>query len=528
MKRFNLHIPLIIILVVTALIYARTLQNGFLTWDDEIHVTSNPDIQALSLHNIKTIFSSYYIGMYHPLVTLSFAVEYYLFGLNPAAYHATNVLFHLANVVLVFFLVFSLSHRRETAIITACLFGLHPMHVESIAWITERKDVVYTFFYLSALIFYLRFMQQGKAKNYWMVCICFVLSLLSKATALTLPVILVLIDVYNRKTITIHTIREKLPFFFISLVFGLIALHSQGGDTHYAAGSGFNVIDRIFLASYSLCYYLIHSFFPTNLSALHLMPIKADGLLPVEYYLALIPLIILAFLGTRKGIFQHEYIFGILFFIVILSLNINVIPIGMAVVSERYTYLAYVGLYYVIGQMYCFSLDRYQNILLPWKRLLITGGVLLALFYGFITYQRIGVWNNTFVLFQDAAMKTNNAVEANFIWVLVYENVGVEKNTLKLYKEAIEWFNKAIALNPRYYKLYYNRGNSNYCLHNFEDAVKDYEKAIELRPSYALAYYNRAVIYLSWNRQEEACADLWNAYRLGMHDAFTLAHTNCF
>ena len=164
MKRQDLYIVLIIV-IVTAFVYARTLQNGFLTWDDELHVTNNPDIQSLSLHNIKTIFSSYYIGMYHPLVTLSFAIEYHFFGLHPAAYHATNVLFHLANVVLVFFLVLSLTQRRETAIIAACLFGLHPMHVESIAWITERKDVVYTYFYLSALIFYLRFIQQGKTKQ---------------------------------------------------------------------------------------------------------------------------------------------------------------------------------------------------------------------------------------------------------------------------------------------------------------------------------------------------------------------------
>ena len=164
MKRLNLYI-VIIILIGTALVYSRTLQNDFLTWDDDIHVTNNPDIQSLSLHNIKTIFSSYYLSMYHPLVTLSFAIEYHFVGLHPAVYHATNVLFHLANVVLVFFLVLSLSQRRETAIIAACLFGLHPMHVESIAWITERKDVVYAFFYLSALIFYLRFIRQGKTKQ---------------------------------------------------------------------------------------------------------------------------------------------------------------------------------------------------------------------------------------------------------------------------------------------------------------------------------------------------------------------------
>jgi tetratricopeptide (TPR) repeat protein len=396
------------------------------------------------------------------------------------------------------------------------------MHVESVAWITERKDVVYAFFYLCALIFYLRFIQQGKAKNYWMGFLCFILSLCSKTTALTLPLILLLIDAYNRRTVTIHTVLEKLPFFVLSLAFGLIALHSQFFDRN------FNFIDRIFLASYSLSYYLIHVFLPMNLSALHLMPIKTSGMLPVLYYLAPLPLILLAFIGTRKGIFQREYVFGLSFFVLCVSLTINFFPISMTVVAERFTYVAYIGLYYIIGQLCSFSFDWYQNILLPWKRVLIAGGMLLALFFGYLTYQRIGTWKSTLVLFQDASMKTNNIDEANFIHILAYENEGLEKIGFKLYTEALEWFNKAIALNPRYYKLYYDRGNANYHLHNYGEAIKDYDKTIELSPSFARAYFNRAVIYISWKRQEEACADLWTAYRLGMHDAFDAAHANCF
>jgi len=528
MKRFSLYIPLIIILMVTALIYSKTLQNGFLTWDDHTHITNNPDIQSLSLHNIKTIFTSYYVSMYHPLVTLSFAIEYHCFGLNSVMYHATNVVFHLANVILVFYLVLSLSQRRETAIIAACLFAIHPMHVESVAWITERKDVVYAFFYLCSLIFYLRFIQQGKAKNYWMVCICFILSLFSKTTAITLPIILFLIDIYCRRKITVRTSFEKLPLLILSLIFGLIALHSQGDSTRYIVGSSFNFIDRIFLASYSLCYYLIHLFLPINLSALHLMPIKAEGILPVEYYLALIPMIILTFIGTRNGIFQREYIFGILFFVVILSLNIHVIPVGMAIVSERYTYLAYVGLYYIIGQLYSFSFDRYQVYFISWKKVIVTGATLLALFFGYLTYQRIGVWKSTLVLFQDATIKASNTIEANFIQTLAFEYEGEEKNRMKLYIEAIEWFNKAIVFSPQLPELYLNRGVSKYYLRNYTDAIQDYNKAIELDSSFAPAYFNRAEIYLLWNRQQDACEDLWNAYKLGMRNAFNMAHANCF
>jgi protein O-mannosyl-transferase len=527
-KRLNLYIPLIIILIFTALVYARTLQNGILTWDDDTHITNNPDIRSLSLHNIKTIFTSYYIRMYHPLVTLSFAAEYHFFGLHAAVYHATNVLFHLANVVLVFFLVLSLSQHRTTALIAACLFGIHPMHVESVAWITERKDVVYAFFYLCTLIFYLRFIQHGKAQNYWMLCLCFVLSLFSKTTAITLPVILFFIDIYNGRKVTRRSFLEKLPLFVLSLVFGLIALHPQGNGPQYFNRGSIDFIDRIFRASYSLCYYLIHLFLPMNLSALHLMPIKVEGMLPVEYYLALIPLLLLVFLGTRKGIFRREYIFGLSFFVVILSLNIHIIPIGMAIVSERYTYVAYVGLYYIIGQLLSIAFKRYENVLFPWKKAIVGGMTLLALYFGYLTYQRIGVWKNTLILFQDAVMKADNKKELNFIQTLGYLFEADEKSKTGLYIEAIECLDKAIALSPELPQLYVSRGMSKYSLHSYADAIKDYEKAIELNPSYAPAYFNRAVVYLLWNRQEEACKDLWNAYRLGMHGAYNYIQANCF
>ena len=523
LRRQSVHNALILILIVTALVYVRTLRNGFLTWDDDLHVTNNPDIQSLSLHNISSFFTSSYVNMlYHPLVRLSFALEYHFFGLNPAAYHATNLLFHLANVALVFFLVLSLSQRRETAIIAACLFGLHPMHVESVAWITERKDVVYAFFYLSALIFYLRFIRQGNAKNYWTTFLCFILSLFSKPTALTLPLLLILLDAYNRRTVTVRTVLEKLPFFILSLVFGLFTVHAHAVDRN------FDFLDRIFLASYALCYYIIHLFLPVNLSALHLMPIKTDGMLPVLYYLAPLPLVFLAFIGTRKGTLQREYCFGLLFFAVTLVPNINMIPVGMAVVSERYTYLAYIGLCYILAQTYCFMLNRYKGSLLPWKKVMIAGAVLVALFFGYLSYQRLGLWNNTLLLFEDAATKAGTPVEANFIRTLAYEFEGNEKSSMKLYTESIAWFDKGIALSPQYFKLYFNRGDSFHYLHKDTAAFRDYEKTIELGPLFGPAYFNRAVIELSWNKRQEACEDLWNAYKLGEHDAMTLIQANCY
>ena len=519
-------VPLSIILVFTALLYLHALQNEILSWDDHWHITYNADIQSLSANNIKAIFTSYYSNMYHPLVTLTFAVEYQLFGLNPAAYHTTNVLFHLANVILVFFLVLRLSQRREIAVIAACLFGIHPMHVESVAWITERKDVVYAFFYLCGLVYYVRFIQKEGKKCYWMAFLFFLLSLFSKSTAITFPIVLLLIDGYIGRNIRPRTILEKIPLFLLSIVFGIVALSSQSETTSFEIFKQFNIMDRFFLASYSLCYYIFHLVVPMNLSAFHSMPEKIQGLLPFEYYLAVIPVFVLILLSTRKGNFQREYIFGILFFLVTLSLNIHIIPFGKAIVAERYSYVPSIGIYYLVGQLYCVLIDRHP-ILLHWKKVVFPIAVFIVMVFGYLTYQRIGVWKNTLVLFHDASVKANSSKEAAIILALGFVLEAEEKTNARKYSEAIELYDKAIALDPQRVESYSNRGIAKHCLQDYEGAMKDYTKAIELNPSFSRAYANRAAIFLLWNKREEACSDFHTAYNLGLYSVLPAIQAYC-
>jgi protein O-mannosyl-transferase len=526
-KQKNLLVPLIFVLCVTALVYARALQNGLLLWDDGWHVTNNTDIQSLSAQNIVKICTSFYGNMYHPLTTLTFALEYQLFGLSPAVYHATNILFHLANVVLVFLFVFRLSGRREIAIIAACLFGIHPMHVESVAWITERKDVVYAFFYLFALISYVRFVQKEGKKYYWLTIIFFTLSLFSKTTALTLPVVLLLIDFYMHRKTKAGIIAEKLPMVLLSIVFGIIALHSQTDSMNYAKEIGVTVVDRLFFFFYSVCYYCIHLFVPINLSALHLMPEKINGFLPLAYYLAVLPVLVLIFLGTRKGVLQREYIFGSLFFITAISLSLHIVPVGMAIVAERYTYIPYIGLYFLIGQFYCYFVDRRVNVGLAGKRVVIGISLILIALLGFLSYQRIGIWKRTDILFHDATLEANNVKEAHYIEALGYELEAAQRNKSRNYAEAIEWYTKVIALNPKSVESYTNRGVAKHCLLDYNGAINDYTKAIEINPSLPRPYPNRAAIYLLWHRQKEACADLWTAYNLGMRNVFEIMKVDC-
>lgn len=526
-KQKDLLRPILVILAVVAIVYSRAVQNGILLWDDGWHVTHNPDIQSLAMENIKKIFSSFYGNMYHPLTTLTFAIEYWFFGLNPIVFHITNILFHMANVLLVFFFTFRLSGRREIASIVALLFGIHPMHVESVAWITERKDVVYAFFYLLSLITYVRFVKKEGNKYYWIAFLFFLLSLLSKTTALTLPLILLLLDFYLGRKLNLRTVAEKLPMFLCSIVFGIIALYSQTNSMNYVHAIGINIVDRFFYFTYSVYYYGLHALIPMDLSALHLMPEKINGFLPTEYYLTVIPVLVLIVLCIRKGKLQREYIFGLLFFFITLSLSLHIVPVGMAIVAERYTYIPYLGLYFILGRLFCYFFDCSTNFRYSTKIGIQAAAGVLVIILGILTFHRIGTWKDTETLFQDAAGKAHTVYEAQYVEALGDELQATESLKLKKYPEAISWYDKVIALNPKSVESFTNRGIAKQCLLDYEGAMEDYTRAIEINPLMPRAYPNRAAIYLQWNKQKEACADLWAAYNLGLRNVFQIMRVNC-
>jgi tetratricopeptide (TPR) repeat protein len=313
----------------------------------------------------------------------------------------------------------------------------------------------------------------------------------------------------------------------MSIIFSIVSLHTQSDTTSFEIFEQFNLTDRFFFASYSICYYLIHLFVPINLSAFHSMPEKYQGYLPIDYYLAVIPIIFLILIGFKKSKLQKEYIFGIAFFLISLSLNIHIIPFGKAIVAERYTYLPYIGIYYLIGQTYCYFIERFQS-LLHLKKVIYLIGTCVVIVFGFITFQRIAVWKNTLTLFDDASLKANSTKEAVTIQALGFILEAENKTNARKYTEAIELYDRAILLNPQRVESYSNRGIAKHCLLDYEGAMKDYSKAIELNPSFSRAYANRAAIHLVQNRLSEACSDLRKAYDLGLTGVLPTIQANCY
>ena len=528
------------VIVFTALIYARALFNDFASLDDNVYVLNNPFIRDFSFNGIKKIFSSFYDGNYLPLTNFTYLIAYRLFGLNPVPYHALNVALHLINVLLAYKLAEKLSGNKQTALIVAVLFALHPMHVESVAWISELKDVLYTCFYLSALIAYLNYLKSEYKLNYYGLCLgFFALALLSKSAAVTLPVLMLAIDLYKGRNRSSKIFFEKVPFFVLSIFFGILALMSQQ-IAMLKVSALFSPVDRIFLFTYTLSFYLIKAVVPFSLSAMHYYPESGGGALPVIYYLSLPFLLILTGLVVRPSKFRREKLFGTFFFLIVISIMLQVISVGNAITAERYTYVAYIGLFYSAGQW----ISSLSKASVQKYAVMIVG--LVVVLFSYLTWERIGVWKNGDELMTDIIKKQPDSYQAwclrgdykrdnhdiqgalqdynkslelkpdNQLCLIDRSQIFIE---LKDYPAVLQDCNAALRLDPSAVNAYINRGIAYDGLGNKTAEMQDYDRAIELNPDSQLAYKNRGVLKYETGNIPGAITDMNRAIRLDNTDA---------
>ena len=258
-----------IIAGITFFAFSPSLRNGFTNWDDEGYVVDNPDIKGCTLHNVVKVFSSTYVGNYQPLTMLSYMAEYRFFKLNPLVYHCTNLLLHILNCLLVFALIYGLSGKQLTSLLVALLFAVHPLRVESVAWIAERKDVLSALFYFLSLLSYLRYVKKTGRKFYGFCLLSLALSLLSKPVAVSQPFILVLIDYLINRKVDKRNLVEKTPFFAVAVVFAGITLLTQKSQGTVLEYSSLSTITRVCAPFYGMVFYVVKSIIPIHLSALY-------------------------------------------------------------------------------------------------------------------------------------------------------------------------------------------------------------------------------------------------------------------
>lgn len=495
---------LLLILFVVLVAFWPCLYNDFVNWDDPDSLINNTDVRSFSFPDI---FSHFVNGNYQPLTTLSYSFVYHGAGLNPGVHHAVNVFFHLINVLLVYFFIKFLIGQDTTALAIAFLFGIHPMHVESVAWVTERKDVLFCMFYLSSMIVYLKFIGQKKPKYAFFVTtlILFLLALLSKPTAMSLPFVLFLIDYYKGRKLTKANVGEKLPLIMFSLLFGLLAIYGNYFTPfidNYPVVNEYHFTERLLFACYAVFFYVYKLLWPLGLSCFYPYPEKINGLFPMIYYfspffLLLIGWILWKILANRKLL-----VFACLFFIFTILFNLPILNVGHTITADRFTYLPCLGLFLIFAEIVesiCFKVC-YQN-----QKLKIVFGLALLLgilFLFFLTRQQCAVWKN------DKTLWSNNIKNYPRVPMSYYKRGNYFAEHAQL-DAAISDYSQAIVVTPDYAEVYNNRGNMYLLKGEYAHALEDYEAAIKTNKIFFDPYFNEAAYY-SFIKDQKKALEIYN------------------
>lgn len=539
------YLMLALILVATLIAYFPTFDNGFTNWDDNGYVLENNEVKELSTENIKELFTRYDMGNYHPLTMLTLAIDYSLsekvppekFGeeKKPTAFmfHFTNLLLHLANTALVFFVVFLMlkkyigNKKTKTAkqqlmpvfvgLLSAALFGLNTIHVESVAWISERKDVLYSLFYLLSLLAYIKYTDERKTAMLIASLVFFVLSNLSKGQAVSLAVTLVAVDfLLGRNLKDKKVILEKVPYFVIALVFGVVAIFAQKQGEAIHEISEYPFYLRIVFASYSYIQYLYKMLVPINLSAIYPYPHPADGGVPAYYYV-FVPLVGLVIWALIRSIKKNAVVaFSILFFSINIFLLLQLLPVGSAIMADRYAYIPSIGFFIFLAYGAYWLYSKFDGIKYP----LYAGLAVYLIFIGVRTNAQTKIWSDSVTLWE-------HSLEVSPRGVVGWNNLGsaYDKMAAKFkdtnpeqeqhYKQiAVEKFTEAVNLKPDYTHAFYNRGTALKDMNRYEEALKDFNKALSLDQEFMEAYHNRGIARENSGDLQGAIADYNKAISL--------------
>ncbi len=490
------YLLLFIILVISLIAYLPVFHNEFVNWDDNQYILDNP---FLSQFNLKEIFSRFEMGNYHPLTMLLYTIEYDFFSVSPVGYHVISLFIHLLIVILVYRVVFSLSNKAEVALIAALLFGIHPLHVESVAWASEQKDLLYTFFFLASYLCYMKYLKAFNRMFYFYCLLLFLLSLFSKAMAASLPVLLVLTDYFKSRKINSSALLEKIPFFALSLVFGIIAVKAQH-STGSVQDPGFHPFyERIAFACYGFITYIIQLFLPLHLSALYPYPVSSGESIPPWYYVYVLLFILLFIAVIYSMRYTKKIVFGTGFFAITVFLVLQLLPVGNAIMADRYSYIPSIGIFYLAGEGF-YSLWHSNKTLGLYRFSLLFLLAVATIFFSFKTYARCGVWKNGMTLW-------NDVISQNRDIPLAYNNRGALLKDENRFNEALDDYNNAIKLKRDYASAYVNRANLFRDQNKFDLALADYNKAIELQPNDAETYNNRGILMMNAMKYEDALSD---------------------
>ena len=511
-RTFSILICVLLALAILA-IYAQTATYGYVAYDDDQYVYKNPWVQAgLTAYNIGWAFTTFFYSNWHPLTWISYMLDFSLFGSNPGAQHLVNVALHLASTLLLFFALTRMTRQPWRCAVVAAIFAVHPLHVESVAWISERKDVLSTFFEMLTLLLYVRYTAKPGTRSYLAVAAAFALSLLAKPMAVTFPFVLLLLDYWPLRRLDwplkAAALRplfmEKVPLLAMAAVASVLTFLAQRGYGAVVSLNRFPLPARAANAAIAYVSYMVKTVWPADLAVLY--PARGP-----EFGSAVTALLILAALtwAALRWVKPRPYLaVGWFWYLGMLVPVIGLVQVGTQAMADRYTYVPMVGL--SIAFVWTVA-DLVEHR--PALRMVTAAATILALVVlAVASYRQATYWKSSRTLFEHTlAVTTDNSIIQNNLGVIM----AGEGNTV----EAIKLYRKALATAPDYAEAHANLGHQLLNSGQLDQAQSSLTRALDLSPDLPLAEADFGLLLAARGEFEGARRHLERSLTLAPGDA---------
>jgi tetratricopeptide (TPR) repeat protein len=543
---------------ITLSVFLQVYSFDFVNYDDNVYVYENPHIQdGITPESVKWAFTTGYANFWHPLTWLSHMLDWELFGDNPAGHHLTGLFFHIANTLLLFIVLRQMTKAPWRSAFVAALFALHPLHVESVAWVAERKDVLSTFFWLLTMWAYVSYVHRPKTINYLLIVLFFVLGMMAKPMLVTLPFVLLLLDYWplgrmlykdtksntqkrgpdvslRLKTIS-WLVLEKVPLFILSAVASVIAYLTQQAGESVASTAELPVWPRIVNALISYVTYIGKMFWPSRLAVFYpYFPSKLTIWSAVASLLLLLAISGLVLFLTKR----HRYLVtGWFWYLGTLVPVIGLVQVGDYARADRFTYITLTGLFIIVAWGIPDLLTKFRH-----KQILLTvSGMLIISALSVCTWFQLRYWEDSLTLFQhtldvtesnniihsliagslcehqrfdEAVIECKKSLQIEPHDPLVLNRLGVSLGRQGKLDEAVEYFNRALQIKPGFADVHYNLGYTLALQGNLNEAVVHYNEALRLDPDYAASHYKLGRVLTRMGKISQAIGHVETAVRL--------------
>ena len=494
------------IIVTITVSYLQVINFDFVGYDDELYVTENRHVQSgLAVKSFIWAFTTFDASNWHPLTWISHMLDCELYGLNPMGHHWTSLQIHIANTLLLFFILKYMTGALWRSAFVAALFALHPLHVESVAWVAERKDVLSTFFGMLALLAYCRYAKQPSLAGYLLIILFLSMGLMAKPMLVTFPFLLLLLDFWPLGRFRFATVSrlvlEKLPLFIPVIISSCLTFMAQQSSGAVKPLESFSLTVRIANAFISYVSYAVKAIWPHNLTVFY--PHPGNSLPLWKVFGAILIVGIASFLAIRS-FKKYPYIaVGLFWYLGMLVPVIGLVQVGPQAMADRYTYIPMTGLFIIISWGFSdFSTKwHYRKIVLSLFSVIILSALTVSTFF------QLGYWRDSVALFERAVSITENNC-------LAHNNLGAALLEKGKPDEAVLHLKEALRIEPGYRATLYNLGVALSDQGKLDEAVLHYNYVLKLNPKDAVIHNNLAYTLSAYGKLDEAVLHLKQAIKI--------------